>query len=139
MSVFVDDVRHRFGRMIMCHMWADSQDELLLAAARIGINRRWLQMPPKSSWVHFDISLSKKELAVRNGAILTDKYGPVEFLTKQRIAILEHSELSQTGNIKHRIKKLYEKLRQIELIRAHSKSTAKENEDLHMPAQRSFL
>lgn len=77
MTVYVDDVRHPFGRMIMCHMWADSHEELLSMADTIGVAKKWLQQPPKASWVHFDISIAKKELAIRAGAVLTDKYGPV--------------------------------------------------------------
>ncbi|MGD9766869.1 MAG: DUF4031 domain-containing protein [Pseudolabrys sp.] len=84
MPVYVDDVRHRYGRMVMCHMWADSRDELLAMADRIGVLRKWLQQPPKASWVHFDICIAKKTLAIAAGAVLTDKYGPVEFLARQR-------------------------------------------------------
>lgn len=82
MTVYVDDVRHRFGRMVMCHMWADSLDELLQMADRIGVQRKWLQQPPKASWVHFDIALVKKDIAISAGAVLTDKYGPLEFLAR---------------------------------------------------------
>ncbi len=84
MTVYVDDVRHRFGRMVMCHMWADTIDELLAMADRIGVARKWLQQPPKASWMHFDIALAKKTAAISHGAILTDKYGPVEFEAKRR-------------------------------------------------------
>lgn len=87
MTVYVDDVQHPFGNMIMCHMWADTLDELFAMADRIGVQRKWLQGHPtlslpqfrKASWVHFDIALSKKTLAIKAGAVLTDKYGPVEF------------------------------------------------------------
>jgi hypothetical protein len=65
-------------------MWADSLDELLAMADRIGVQRRWLQQPPKASWVHFDIALNKKVLAITAGAVLTDKYGPVEHVAKLR-------------------------------------------------------
>lgn len=79
MAVYVDDVRHRFGRMIMCHMWADTIAELLAMADRIGVDRKWLQQPPKASWVHFDVSLGAKTKALAFGAILTDRFGPAEF------------------------------------------------------------
>ena len=62
MAIYVDDVRHNFGRMIMCHMWSDTGEEELFAMAdRIGVARKWIQRPPKASWVHFDISLDVSE------------------------------------------------------------------------------
>lgn len=86
MTVYVDDVKHPFGRMIMCHMWADSEAELLAMADRIGVARKWIQRPPKASWVHFDISLGMKAKALAAGAVLTDKYGPVEHVAKLDMA-----------------------------------------------------
>lgn len=92
MTVYVDDVRHPFGRMIMCHMWADSDQELLAMAVRIGVNPKWIQghrtlsfgKHRNASWVHFDISVGKKQLAIKHGAVLTDQYGPVEHVAKLR-------------------------------------------------------
>ncbi|RAI45276.1 DUF4031 domain-containing protein [Rhodoplanes roseus] len=86
MTVYVDDVQHRFGQMIMCHMWADTEDELHAMADGLGIARRWFQQPPKASWRHYDISLGKKRLALRRGAVLTDRYGPVEHVARLHLA-----------------------------------------------------
>ncbi len=68
MTTYVDDIRAPFGRMIMCHMIADNDAELLVMADRIGVQRQWHQYPgtPRS---HFDICLSKRALAIRAGAI----------------------------------------------------------------------
>ena len=63
MSVYVDDMRAPFGRMIMCHMVADTEDELHEMADTIGVARRWYQGD------HYDIALSKRALAVKAGAI----------------------------------------------------------------------
>lgn len=93
-SVYVDDMRAAFGRMVMCHMWADSDAELLAMADAIGVARKWIQGHPelsfgkhrRASWVHFDIALSKRALAVKAGAIETDRYGPLEHTTRLRLA-----------------------------------------------------
>lgn len=84
MTVYVDDARHQFGRMVMCHMWADTLDELLSMADRIGVQRKWLQQPPKASWVHFDFSLGCKAKAIAAGAVITDRFGPSEHVAKLR-------------------------------------------------------
>jgi hypothetical protein len=51
----------------MCHMIADSDEELHAMADAIGVSRRWHQAPPKHD-SHYDIALSKKALAVAAGA-----------------------------------------------------------------------
>lgn len=76
MTVYVDDVRHTFGRMVMCHMWADTLDELHAMAAKCGLKREWFQEPPKASWCHYDVSLGVKARALYLGAELTDMFGP---------------------------------------------------------------
>jgi hypothetical protein len=62
-SVYVDNMRARYGRMVMCHMLADSPEELHVMADAIGVARRWFQSD------HYDICLSKRALAVAHGAI----------------------------------------------------------------------
>ena len=69
MTVYVDDMRADYGRMVMCHMLADMDEELHVMAARIGVARRWWQSPARTSGSHYDICLSKRALAVRFGAV----------------------------------------------------------------------
>jgi hypothetical protein len=66
MAVYVDDMRAPVGRLKLCHMVADSEDELLNMAHFIGCKRKWLQHKPIT---HFDICLSKRRKAVALGAI----------------------------------------------------------------------
>lgn len=68
MSVYVDSMEAGFGRMIMCHMLADSDEELLAMANKIGVARKWHQKPG-TRYSHFDICKSKRALAVQAGAI----------------------------------------------------------------------
>ncbi|BEP50552.1 DUF4031 domain-containing protein [Variovorax sp. V116] len=69
MTVYVDNMRAKFGRMVMCHMLADTDDELHTMAASIGIDRKWWQSPAATSGSHYDIALSKRVLAVAAGAV----------------------------------------------------------------------
>lgn len=86
MAVYVDDAVHPYGRMLMCHCWADSEPELLAMMRDIGVDARWIQRPPKASWLHFDISKGKRALAIRLGAIPTDRYAPLEHVARLQIA-----------------------------------------------------
>lgn len=69
MAVYVDNMRAPYGRMVMCHMLADTDDELHAMAARIKVVRKWWQSPEKTSGSHYDICLSKRALAVTAGAV----------------------------------------------------------------------
>ena len=61
-------MRAKFGRMIFCHMVADSPEELLEMVDLIGVKRKWIQN--KNTWrEHFDITVGKKKLAVKAGAM----------------------------------------------------------------------
>lgn len=71
MSVYVDDTEAPFGRMKMCHMYADSHEELVAMADTIGVARKWIQYPRHPVKEHFDIALTKRKLALLNGAIAT--------------------------------------------------------------------
>jgi Protein of unknown function (DUF4031) len=66
MPVYVGKAIYGYGRMIMCHLWANSEDELLQMIDIIGVNKKWIQKPPKASWLHFDICKSKRTLTIKN-------------------------------------------------------------------------
>lgn len=68
MTVYVDDMKASFGRMKMCHMIADTTDELMAMADAIGVDRKWVQHAG-TNHEHFDIAMSKRKLAVEAGAV----------------------------------------------------------------------
>lgn len=65
--VYVDNMNASFGRMRMCHMIADTTEELLDMCDKIGVNKKWIQ-DAGTYQEHFDICLSKKKKAVEFGA-----------------------------------------------------------------------
>lgn len=75
MTVYVDNMHEsklgNYGRMKMSHMIADTTEELLAMADKIGVQRKWLQYPGTYK-EHFDIAKSKRDLAVAAGAIEID-------------------------------------------------------------------
>ncbi len=68
MAVYVDDVRLPFRGMIMCHMIADTSDELHAMARALGLATRWVQRQGTPE-EHYDIALEAKQLAIELGAI----------------------------------------------------------------------
>lgn len=82
MPVYVDKAIHKYGRMLMCHMLADTQEELHAMADKIGIQRRWYQA--QASTPHYDICKAKRALAIQNGAIEIDRRQTVEILRRLR-------------------------------------------------------
>lgn len=64
---YVDDMNMPFRRMVMSHMIADSKEELLEMARKIGVNTKWIQYE-NTPEEHFDICLSMKARAIAIGA-----------------------------------------------------------------------
>lgn len=83
MSVYVDDPIHPFGRMMMCHMVADTRDELVDMARRIGVAVFWIQKidTPRE---HFDICKSKRAKAIKAGARPVDSGQIVEIMARKK-------------------------------------------------------
>ena len=68
MPVYVDDGKRPLGNMLMCHMLADTTEELLAMSDRIGIARRWIQRAGSPD-EHFDIAQVTRAKAVAAGAV----------------------------------------------------------------------
>lgn len=72
MAVYVDDMHldplGQLQHLQLCHMIADSEDELQAMADRIGISRRW-HHKPGTARSHYDIDSEKRAFAVQAGAI----------------------------------------------------------------------
>ncbi len=82
MTVYVDDMKVKYGRMIMCHMVADTINELHEMADKIGIKRKWFQDKPNHP--HYDISLGRKRLAIQYGAKEITIKEIVKIVTKEK-------------------------------------------------------
>lgn len=83
MAVYVDKAMYKYRRMIMCHMMADTDDELYSMADKIGVNRKWHQKPG-TVHSHYDICKAKRELAVKFGAIEVTRKELVLIIRKKR-------------------------------------------------------
>ena len=54
-----------------CHLWADSIEELIAFALKIGMKRQWLQNE-SGRFPHFDLVPPRRKRAIELGAIETD-------------------------------------------------------------------
>jgi hypothetical protein len=80
MAVYVDMAENKFGRMIMCHMLADTVAELHDFAATIGMRREWFQ---PFSRPHYDLSKARRSAAIKAGAIEVDRKTLSEIMRRQ--------------------------------------------------------
>ncbi|WP_193188873.1 DUF4031 domain-containing protein [Nisaea sediminum] len=83
MPVYLDTARNRFRRMIMCHMIADTLDELHAMAERIGMRREWFQ--PRS-FPHYDVCLTRRAVAIKHGATVLERRDFVAAMQRIRAA-----------------------------------------------------
>ena len=95
MAVYVDSAKNPYGYMKMCHMLADTKTELFEMAEKIGVQLKWYQGFDKASCPHFDIAQSKRELAIKFGAIPVDKYKLVDIIRRIKSNALELIKLSK--------------------------------------------
>lgn len=86
MAVYVDNARNAFGRMIMCHMIADTLEELHAMASWIGLKREWFQ---PGSTPHYDVCLGRRALAIKAGAVEVSRREIVEILRRLRSGVTE--------------------------------------------------
>lgn len=82
MSVYVDGAANQYGRMKMCHMLADTVQELKDMAAKIGVDLKWIQSSRRGI-AHFDICQAMRKKAVAAGAIEIDNRKLVELMRAQ--------------------------------------------------------
>lgn len=84
MTVYVDKAENPFGRMKMCHMVADTLDELHTMANSLGLRRDWFQVD--STLPHYDICKAKRQRAIDLGAVVIDRRDLVAMIRKHRAA-----------------------------------------------------
>lgn len=82
--VYVDAPIWRFGRMRMCHMVADSLEELHDMAGKLGLRREWFQQ--SGSLPHYDICLTKRKQAIKMGASEISRKDLVQKIRQHRNA-----------------------------------------------------
>ena len=66
MAVYVDNAKNRFGKMIMCHMIADSPEELHIMADKLKLPLEYYQ--DDANIPHYDLSLMMRKKAIKYGA-----------------------------------------------------------------------
>lgn len=97
MAVYVDDMqsRARVGRLdaVWSHLQADTTAELHAFAARLGLRRGWVQHADKPT-EHYDLTDSKRQLALRLGAV------PITYMGADSMDLLRRktAAFKATGN-----------------------------------------
>ncbi|WP_036376663.1 DUF4031 domain-containing protein [Mycolicibacterium austroafricanum] len=85
MPVYVDDMQRpaQVGRLnaVWSHLLADTDEELHAFAAQLGLRRVWFQKPG-TPIAHYDVTESKRQLALRLGAI------PIGYMSRESMDLI---------------------------------------------------
>ena len=77
----------------MCHMFADTADELHTMAHAIGMRRAWYQ---PFSFPHYDVSLQRRARAIKLGALEVDRRAGYQVRKGIRAKIIADDEFAAT-------------------------------------------
>ena len=91
MAVYVDRCRYPYKGMVMCHMLADTLDELHAMAGQVGMKPEWFQ---PGSTPHYDLNEEGRDRAIQLGAIPVDRKGLVAVIRRLRQKRGAKNELS---------------------------------------------
>lgn len=83
MAVYVDmliDYGWKLGPS--CHLLADTEEELHEMAKKIGMKREWFQISSKHQMPHYDLVKSRRDKAIKFGAIEITRKQLIEMLNK---------------------------------------------------------
>lgn len=85
--IYVDEAEWPWRGKMWCHLMTDSEDfeELHEFAKKLGLVRGYFQSPPKVSTPHYDITASKRDKAIKLGAIPMDRAATSALAKKTRI------------------------------------------------------
>lgn len=64
--VYIDSFNVRYRNMVMCHMIADTHEELISMADKIGVRTGWIQKQGTYR-EHFDVCGNKKKISFKGG------------------------------------------------------------------------
>lgn len=85
MAVYVDSLQNHAkipgANSWWCHCWADDLHELQVMARAIGLKPSWIQVRKTQPIYHYDLSASKRQLAIEHGAV--EKYAG-EWMQEQK-------------------------------------------------------
>lgn len=87
MAVYVDDAQIPLGRMKMCHMLADTREELegMIRAIKLPSSAR-IQQPGQAN-EHVDISMTYRAKAVKEGAVELSSRDLVKLIRRKRSGV----------------------------------------------------
>lgn len=99
MTVYIDDayIPAKVGRIVTkwCHLTADTTEELVSFARKIGMKPQWIQHA--GTWKeHFDVTENRRLKAVEQGAVEIGYRDSIVFLQAKKNRLIEEKDRNPT-------------------------------------------